>query len=277
MKYYKTNHGYKYILACMDVFTRKAYCIPMKLKDDEDVNLSLKLLFEEAGTFPIVITSDNDATLLSKVNQDLLQKHNIIHDVVPKGDHASLGIIDRFARTIKTVLHKRFVRKNTTNWVDALSMIVSQYNNSPHSGIMDIKPNEADKPENFYKIMELNMAKKEVKTTFKNPFQEGDNVRVEIPGMQKKSEGKFSDEIYKVIEVRGKRVVLNDGKVRKYDMLTKVLHVPEIKKPNIIRKAKEDYKQELQLKREDQKEENIIEGRRTRGNRVDYAKLNKKG
>jgi hypothetical protein len=156
MKYYKENHGFKYILACMDVFTRKAYCLPMKLKDDDEVNLSLKLLFKEAG-YPLVITSDNDATLLSKVTQDLFEKHNIIHDVVPKGDHASLGIIDRFARTIKTVLHKRFVKKNSTNWVDALPLIVSQYNNSPHSGISNIKPNEADKPQNIYQIMELNL------------------------------------------------------------------------------------------------------------------------
>ena len=111
MKYYKENHGFKYILACIDVFTRKLYCIPMKLKDDDDVNLSLKLLFKEVGTYPLVITSDNDATLLSKVTQDLFEKHNIIHDVVPKNDHASLGIIDRFARTIKTVLHKRFIDK----------------------------------------------------------------------------------------------------------------------------------------------------------------------
>ena len=258
MKYYKENHGFKYILACIDVFTRKLYCIPMKLKDDDDVNLSLKLLFKEVGTYPLVITSDNDATLLSKVTQDLFEKHNIIHDVVPKNDHASLGLIDRVARTIKTVLHKRFVKKNSTNWVDVLPLIVSQYNNSPHSGIDNIKPNEADKPENIYKIMELNLIKKHVKTTFKNPYEIGDNVRVEIPGMQKKSEGKFSNEIYTVVEVRGKRVILNDGKVRKYDMLSKVLHVPE-KKQDIIRKAKEDYKQELLLKRESQQQENIIE------------------
>lgn len=46
MKYHKQNHEFKYILACMDVFTRKAYCIPMKQKDNEEVKLSLKLLFK---------------------------------------------------------------------------------------------------------------------------------------------------------------------------------------------------------------------------------------
>jgi hypothetical protein len=254
MKYHKENHEYKYILACMDVFTRKAYCIPMKQKDNDEVKLSLKLLFKEAGV-PLVITSDNDATLLSNECQEILNKHNIIHDVVPKNDHPSLGIIDRFARTLKTILHKRFVKKSTTNWVDALPTIINQYNNSKHSGIDDIKPNEADKPENIYKIMELNLIKKQVKTNFKNPFQEGDNVRVEIPGLQKKSEGKYSDEIYTVVEVRGKRIKLNDGKVRKYNMLLKVLHVPEVKKPNVIKRAKQERKQEMELKTIDNKGE----------------------
>jgi len=275
MKYHKQNHEFKYILACMDVFTRKAYCIPMKQKDNDEVKLSLKLLFKEAG-YPLIITSDNDSTLLSDECQEIFNKHDIIHDVVPKGDHASLGIIDRFARTLKTILHKRFVKYDTTNWVDVLPKIVNQYNNSPHSGIDNIKPNEAEKPENIYKIMELNMEKKQAKTTFDNPFQEGDNVRVELSGMHKKSEGKFSNEIYKVVEVRGKRVLLNDGKVRKYDMLSKVLHVPEVQKPDVIRKAKEDYEQEKILKREDQKQENIRETR-TRGNRINYAELNKRG
>jgi hypothetical protein len=132
--------------------------------------------------------------------------------------------------------------------VDVLPKIVTQYNNSPHRGIDNIKPNEAGEPENIYKIIELNIEKKKARTTFDNPFKEGDNVRVELEGMQKKSEGKFSNEIYSVVDVRGKRVYLNDGKVRKYDMLLKVLHVPEVKKPDIIKRAKQEYKQEQELK-----------------------------
>ena len=275
MKYHKQNHEFKYILACMDVFTRKAYCIPMKLKDNNEVKLGLKLLFKEAG-YPLIITSDNDSTLLSDECQEILNKHEIIHDVVPKGDHESLGIIDRFARTLKTVLHKRFVKLDTTNWVDVLPKIVDQYNNSPHSGIDNIKPNEANEPENIYRIVELNMEKKMARTTFDNPFKTGDNVRVELEGMQKKSEGQFSNEIYSVVDVRGRRVYLNDGKVRKYDMLLKVSHVPEVRKPDIIKRAKQEYKQEKILEKEDQKQENIRETR-TRGNRINYAELNKRG
>ena len=122
--------------------------------------------------------------------------------------------------------------------MDVLPKIINQYNNSPHSGIDNIKPNEANEPENIYKIIELNMQKKMARTTFDNPFKTGDNVRVELEGMKKKSEGKFSNEIYSVVDVRGRRVYLNDGKVRKYDMLLKVSHVPEVKNQISLKEPK---------------------------------------
>ena len=126
----------------------------------------------------------------------------------------------------------------------------------------------------------INLKKKEQRTTFKSPFNIGDKVRVEVPGMGKKSEGKYSDKVFTIQDVRGKRVVLNDNKVRKYDMLIKVDHVEEQEQPrqrNVIRQATQDYRQELQLRREQQEQENIIEGRRTRGNRINYAELNRRG
>ena len=273
MKYYKANKGFKYILACIDIFTRKLYCIPMKNKYNDEVKLALKLSFEEAGVHPNIITSDNNATLLSNECQQVLIKHNIIHDVVPKDDHASLGLIDRVARTLKTILHKRFVKSGTTNWIDNLSTVVNQYNNTPHSAIDDIKPNDADKPENIYTIIEINLNKKNKQTTFNNPFNIDDYVRVEIPGLAKKSEGKFSNEIYTVKQVFGKRVLLSDNKIRKYDMLIKVdTPPPQNKKPDVIKRAKQEYKQENILKKEDQKQENVRETR-TRGIRIDYAQF----
>ena len=261
IKYHRQNKNYNYILCALDVFTRKAYCIAMKLKDDPNVAKALEQLFDQADGYPTIITSDNDATFLSKEIQGLLNKHKIIHDVVPKNDHNSLGIIDRFARTLKTVLHKRFVKYSTTTWIYVLPEIIKNYNNSPHSAIDGIKPSQANTPENIYDIMELNMNKKNKKSTFKNPFSLGDKVRVEETGFHKKSEGKFTKNIYSIIDISGKRVILDNGKVYKYDMLTKIdaSELPQEKKTDVLKKAKQDYKQELLLKRESQKEENIID------------------
>ena len=277
-KYYKHNYNYKYILACVDVFIRKAYAIPIKLKDNDEVYKGLKLLFKEAGTTPYIITSDSDSTFNSRECQKLFDENEIVHDNVPVGDHHSLGIIDRFARTLKTILHKRFVKYNSLNWFDALPKILENYNNSPHSSIDEIKPNDANKPENISSIIDINLKKQQEKTTFKNEFKEGDKVRIKIDGFNKKSEGQYSDEVYIVKETKGRSVILTNGKVKKYDMLLKVHdETPtETIKPKLIKKAKQEAKQEKILKRESIQEENIIRAPREKIRR-DYNIYSKKG
>ena len=49
----------------------------------------------------MMITSDSDSTFLSNESDKIFHKYDIIHKTVPVGDHAALGIIDRFARTLK--------------------------------------------------------------------------------------------------------------------------------------------------------------------------------
>ena len=53
-KYKKVNRGYTYILAIIDVFTRKAYCVAMKSKNIIDVTTGLKLLMKENDLKPML-------------------------------------------------------------------------------------------------------------------------------------------------------------------------------------------------------------------------------
>lgn len=279
MKYYKQNHGYKYIIACVDVFTRKAYAAATKTKDISEVLKAIEQLFKNADATPQILTSDSDSTFLSNEAQNFFMKHEIKHLTVPVGDHKGLGVIDRFARTLKTVLHKRFIYHDTTNWYDVLPKILNQYNNSPHSSIDDIKPNKATEPDNIATIAKINYAKRKGLTSYDNKaFKEGDKVRIKTGGFNKKTEGQFGDEVYIVKSVNGKSITLNDGKVKKYDMLSKVHKDTPIEEPkkkyeiptNAIKKAKQEYKQEKVLKKEDIKDENVRESR-TRGIRKDYS------
>jgi len=261
MKYHKQNNEFKYILCCVDVFTRKAYAIPMKTKDILEVIKSIKLFFKQAYTTPYIITSDSDTTFLSKECQNLFLENDISHHTVPIGDHAGLGIVDRFARTLKTILHKRFIKYNTTNWIDVLASVIEKYNNTPHSSLGDLKPNDItlDNADNIADIVDINAMKRHNKSTFKNEFSNGDKVRIKLGGFHKKTEGQYSDDIYIVESTKGKSVVLNDGSIKKYDMLLKVHQdTPNEKKINVIKKDKKDFKQEQLLKKIDIKSDNII-------------------
>jgi len=48
-KYETSNNGFGYILCIMDIFSRKAFCYPMKTKSLKDTTPSLKKFFNESG------------------------------------------------------------------------------------------------------------------------------------------------------------------------------------------------------------------------------------
>ena len=48
------------------------------------------------------------------------------------GDHHALGIIDNFAKRIKTTLTAMFLKNNKTRWIDYKEGIVNHYNRSEH-------------------------------------------------------------------------------------------------------------------------------------------------
>ena len=59
-RYSKKNKGYAYILAVVDVFTRKAYAEPMKNKDIKTVCETFQKIINESGFKTRSIICDND-------------------------------------------------------------------------------------------------------------------------------------------------------------------------------------------------------------------------
>jgi len=108
---------------------------------------------------PTVIISDSDSTFLSKQFQKLLEQNNIIHNTVPIGDHHSLGVIDRFALTLKRILSKQREITKSPNWFNSLEKVISVYNNTEHSALNNLTPNEASQKKYKDAIVKLNIDK----------------------------------------------------------------------------------------------------------------------
>ena len=62
------------------------------------------------------------------------------------GEHKS-AITERFNRTLKERMWRRFTADNTRNWIDRLDDLVSKYNTSYHNTIR-MKPVDASKKQN---------------------------------------------------------------------------------------------------------------------------------
>ena len=264
-KYVKYNKGYRDMLCAVDVFTRRAYVVSMKQKDLESVMQAIKMMFKLYGV-PDNIMSDSDSTFTSHEFQKLMKEKEITHDMVPVGDHKSLGIVDRFARTLKTKLTKIFIARKETNWIDYIDKVVEKYNNTEHSGIGDIKPIHANEPYYVHLIAAINK-EKSLKNERKADLTIGDKVRVvQMDSIfQKGTEGKYSDEVYTVKHIQGKNITLNNGVVKKRYFL---LHVPNDTvgsvEQNVIKKVNKVNRAERKDKAAGIDTSNIIVGGRRR-------------
>jgi hypothetical protein len=266
-KYEKYNSGYKYILSIIDVFTRKAYLMAMKYKNETDVVNSFNKIIEDNKILPVVITSDTDSTFLSNRVQNLFKKYDIIHNTVPIGDHASLGIIDRFALTLKRILTKQRQVLNTANWIDNLNKIVKSYNNSENRGINDLTPNEANEEKNKNLLYDININKSK-KNVIDSDLKKGDKVRLLITKLFKKgSEERFSKEIYIVDSAIGRTIHLEGGMIKSRDMLLKIDKDTINMASGITEKVTKERTVKRKLNNEGVEEGNIVINR-TRGNKV---------
>ena len=262
-KYYKTNKNYKYIFCAIDIFTRFVYCIPLKNKDNEDVINALKIILKTDS--PQKIISDSDSVFTSKEFQKLISEYDIIHETVPINDHESLGVIDRFARTLKQRLTDLFLGSKSTNWIDHLDEVIEDYNNSKNRGIMNLKPSQANKAENQPLLVEYNKLKS-IKNNTVSDLNIGDKVRVYIKkSMEKGTEPQYSNEVYIVESIRGKTITLNNKEQkRRRDLLFVPPDTVGSNEKNIIRKETKKYKAEQKLNKESIDDNNIVQNKRIR-------------
>ena len=127
--YSKFSSGFKYLLCIVDVFSRKAFVIPIKKKSN--TTEAMKNVLENQK--PVVIQSDNGKEFLNGSFQSLLTDYGVRHITARVGDHKRQGIVERFNRTIEGMISKYQEAHKTNGYVDILDFITENYNNSFHS------------------------------------------------------------------------------------------------------------------------------------------------
>jgi len=277
-KYESSNKGYGYILCIIDIFSRKVWCYPMKSKSLNDTTPAIKTFFSTSGLHEfnskalVIIMSDSDSAFKGENREEeqnfqkVLSSNNAVLEPVKLNDHQALGVIDVFAKNLKRILSKEFLENKNTKWIDILPDIIERYNNTPHSSLDDITPNQAiSDPKKRQHIMHLNILKAR-DNGFVTDLKPGDKVRIDDTALFKKgSESRWSDEIHVVKEATGKTVTLTDGTTHKRSKILMVPHnTPITTEKNVIKVATKQHKDKLYFKREDLDTANIIEGKRTR-------------
>ena len=200
----KINHGYDTIMTCIEVTTRKGYCLPMKGKKTEVVLEAwqhLRNQTQEAGMEIRVLTTDMGSEWISDAFDEVLVEQEIPHFLAQEGDHHKMGMIERFNRTIKALLGKYFTAYDTKGkWIDALSDIVQNYNNTFHRGIQ-CTPLEAERSPQIRKQIRDAASFKTMLLDYTKNLHLGDKVRVLQNRQLFEKEGpKWSRRIYEIAE-----------------------------------------------------------------------------
>ena len=181
---YVKNRNVQFLLVCIDVYTRYVIVVPQRNKSEAECTRSLRRVLlqitELAGPYgvPIQMDSDNEPAFLSRGFQRLCAENHLEQHLNVPGDYKSKGIVERFNRTLRSLLQKFMVAFRTEIWIDKLPELVFNYNNTTHRTLKKT-PTQAIENNNTY---EQDRAKQIAKAK-KQPFncdviEVGDKVRV---------------------------------------------------------------------------------------------------
>jgi hypothetical protein len=195
----KQNKGFRYMLNVIDVFSKYAWSIPMKDKTGITTLNAFKEIAKSSGRMPKHIWVDQGKEFYNKHMDEWIKENNIIR-YSTYGEHKS-AVVERFNRTLKANMWKRFTAENTRNWLNMLDNLINKYNNTVHSTIK-MTPTEASKPENKFEV--LNNHGYQHHQQMNPKFEVGDRVRISrVKAVFEKGYlPNWSEEIYEITEVK---------------------------------------------------------------------------
>ena len=131
-KFAKLNKGYRYLITCIDIFSKYSWVIPLKEKKGINVKNSLEKIFNERK--PKFLWADRGKEFYKKQVQDLLNENNIKLYSTNNSEIKS-AVVERFNRTFKNMMYKKFTENDNTIFYNILDELVNNYNSKYHSTI----------------------------------------------------------------------------------------------------------------------------------------------
>ena len=227
-KFSKWNKGYRYLLMVLDVFSKYGWIVPLKDKKGESVAEAFKSLFKK-GRKPKMLWVDKGKEYYNKNMKELLDKNKIVMYSTENEEKSS--VCERWNRTIKNKMFKRFTIQNNTEYLDMLPKLVAEYNNTKHRSI-GMTPVEASKKKNESDVY-LKLYGKMERTLTKPKFKVVDKVRIskyKRPVFDKGYTPNWTEEIFTVDKIRYTNPVTYKLKDELGEEITGSFYEPELQK-----------------------------------------------
>ena len=178
----KENKGIRYLLVCVDVFSRYMFVEALQRKTGLTMVRALSKILEkpEARGYTRIF-SDRGREFYNKEMRTFLgRKKMFVYSVYSQETKAS--VCERAIRTLKNKIYRYLTAYNTLHYLSIINDLVSAYNNTPHRGLQGKSPSEVhmlSHPKDWRAQFRL-MYKKETKQrkAISSDLEIGDLVRV---------------------------------------------------------------------------------------------------
>lgn len=128
------NSGHNYILTCIDVLSRYAWAVPVRMKSAVYMLAAMQQLFKMAAPRkPTRIQTDKGKEFYNTQVRKFLKDQGV--ELFSTDSDNKAAIVERFNRTLKSRMYKHFTAWNTRKYLDVLQDIVYSYNHSMHRTI----------------------------------------------------------------------------------------------------------------------------------------------
>ena len=108
--------------------------VPVRTKGSNDVLAAMKRLFDEARPRkPQRLQTDRGLEFYNGEVRAFLREQNV--ELFSTNSPFKCALVERFNRTLKTMLYKYFTSHKTTKWCDVLGEMVNAYNQRPNRTI----------------------------------------------------------------------------------------------------------------------------------------------
>ena len=201
----RENDSFKYILVCINCFTKFLYCRKLKDKKASSTAKVMREILEESERqlkLPIKNCQSDDGTEFKGEFYKLMKEKGI--NFYHTYSDLKASIVERAIKTLKNNLYKEMAKRGTYRYIDFLDETVDKYNNETVHSTIQMTPKLAMLKRNEKKLLETvyNYERKRVKTR----FEAGDFVRISNKKFvfSRGFHPQFTPEIFKIAKVNNK-------------------------------------------------------------------------
>ena len=125
----RTSRDNKYLLICVDHFSKRAYAKPIPNKTAETIGYEFEFNFLPSFvSTPEKLLSDNGTEFQNEIFRSLLEKYQIKHHTIAPGYPKSNGAVERLIGSVKSLIRTTCLEGG--EWDEVTPLVLNAYNNT---------------------------------------------------------------------------------------------------------------------------------------------------